>query len=74
MPITLMVLTFLWKLFSSEKTDTEDAPADVSKLASFPVAPFIIGLLAGMLPLIHLHSLVVLYAFLSYTSAERHKE
>ena len=77
MPITLMVLTFLWRLFSSEAVKNEDVPADVSKLSSFPLAPFIIGLLAGMLPLIHLHSLVVLFvvsAFLLALKLERWRE
>lgn len=53
MPITLIVLGVLWKLFATE--DTEKA----SRRFSFVYV--VVGLLAGLLPLIHLHSLFVLF-------------
>lgn len=75
MPLTVIVLGFLWKIFSREP-DAGQA-ADVSKLSSIPVAPLTVGLLAGLLPLIHLHSLVVLFvvgAFLLALAPERWRE
>jgi len=58
MPITLIVFTKLWELFSREKTaDGELASGKTNKL----IAMFITGLLAGTLPLIHVHSLAVLF-------------
>ena len=80
MPITIVVLTFLWKVFSRETLvgDAENPPTtDVSRLSSFPIPAFIVGLLAGTLPLIHLHSLVVLFiitAFLLAIRFERWRE
>lgn len=79
MPLTLMVLTFLWRIFSEEKVEPEepDAPSDVAKLSSFPLPAFIVGVLAGTLPLIHLHSLVVLFVvsvFLLALKPERWRE
>jgi hypothetical protein len=55
MPITLIVIGALWKLFAADDTER-------SQLANARLFPFIgIGLLAGLLPLIHLHSLFVLF-------------
>ncbi|MDI1243181.1 MAG: hypothetical protein PSX80_14805 [bacterium] len=51
MPITLIVLGFLWRCF---------APQDINKRADF-LAAITLGILAGCLPLIHLHSLAVLF-------------
>ena len=60
MPITIVVLGFLWKIFTKEKTeDTEKEKK--SPLLLFPSSPVLLGLLAGMLPLIHLHSLATLF-------------
>lgn len=52
LPLTVVVLGFLWKLFS---TDAPEANTAV------PIVPVIVGLVAGMLPLVHLHSLAVLF-------------
>ena len=55
MPITLVVLGFLWKVFVSKKD------AEVTQARSSYLPPLIFGILAGTLPLIHLHSLAVLF-------------
>ena len=68
MSLTLIVLTKLWKTFSSDKakdiqSEKEKNPSDrdVSALSSFPFSIFLVGLLAGTLPLVHVHSLIVLF-------------
>ncbi|MFT3744155.1 MAG: hypothetical protein QM785_07665 [Pyrinomonadaceae bacterium] len=78
MPLTLLVLNYLWSVFSCEKaekpvvveadeTATEErAEVEKAENAAFsfsdiPVSAFLVGLLAGTLPLIHMHSLVVLF-------------
>ena len=67
MPITLVIMGFLWRRFTA--TDAEESrnllPAAVT------------GLLAGSLPLIHLHSLAVLFvvsAFVLAMNRDRWKE
>ena len=55
MPITLVVLGFLWKVFVSSKQKEE------TDGRSNYLPPLIFGVLAGTLPLIHLHSLAVLF-------------
>ena len=59
MPLTLIVLGYLWRVFSGEKEINRDEQGTfrLSDLRS----PFLVGLLAGTLPLIHLHSLAVLF-------------
>lgn len=52
MPLTLIALSGLWRVFSSE---TENGTKN------FSMSAFLLGLLAGTLPLIHLHSLFVLF-------------
>lgn len=89
MPLTLVVLGYLLKVFATE--DTEETHSDsprlrVSPSPSLPFAaspllrvslsPLLVGLLAGLLPLIHLHSLAVLFvvgAFLFVLRPERWK-
>lgn len=57
MPLTLMVLGGLWKFFTSDAQPHKDRNDSLYALS----VPFFFGLLAGMLPLIHLHSLFVLF-------------
>jgi len=60
MPLTLAVLGFLWKIFTAEATETaEEKGLSPSLLHSS--TPLLLGAIAGMLPLIHLHSLFVLF-------------
>lgn len=75
MPLTLIVLDYLWKVFATEPTDVEVSEKSherekakkgksekvVSPLLSFSFSPFLVGVLAGTLPLVHLHSLAVLF-------------
>lgn len=78
MPLTIAVLGYLWSVFSKESDDTAtDTGTPVNAAAAKKVrstenisaspllavsASFLVGLFAGMLPLIHLHSLAVLFA------------
>ena len=57
MPLTLIVLGGLWKFFTSE----QESPASRKELVDVVSVPLFFGLLAGILPLIHLHSLFVLF-------------
>jgi hypothetical protein len=55
MPLTLIVCTYLWKLFdSSREADGSESSRNLS-------ASFLIGSFAGLLPLVHVHSLIVLF-------------
>jgi len=80
MPLTLIVLQKLWEIFSNgkeEKRQVEKGESLSSKSFSFSFPPFIIGLLAGTLPLIHVHSLVVLFvvsAFLFFFRLDKLRE
>jgi hypothetical protein len=78
MPLTLIVLGYLWKVFSREKEFNRDEGDERDKLKlSVPRSPFIVGLLAGTLPLIHLHSLAVLFivgVFLFILKPEKWRE
>ena len=78
MPLTVLVLNYLWKVFRGEKTEEahEEKVKKVksekkkSGLLTFPLfgiftfshaSAFAVGLLAGTLPLVHIHSLAVLF-------------
>lgn len=78
MPLTIMVLGFLWRVFSWRSTEdaadvgaSDDADrgqkkqkrgnTDVESGFLASAKPLFVGLLAGCLPLIHLHSLAVLF-------------
>jgi hypothetical protein len=65
MPLTLIVLTGLWKMFSAKNAEGTDAKR--SDLIGFLKTPyFLLGIVAGMLPLIHLHSLFVLFVVAAF--------
>lgn len=62
LPLTLVVLGLLWNVFAgSPENDDASQPGNstIKKYLSMVVA----GLIAGMLPLIHVHSLAVLFLF-----------
>ncbi len=69
MPLTLIGLGYLWKVFTTDEslatehtgTKVKDVPDSASARLPFSLTPLLIGALAGLLPLIHLHSLVVLF-------------
>ena len=60
MPLAIIVIQKLWDIFRFEDAP-EIAETDKTSLASIPFQPFFVGLLAGFLPLIHLHSLAALF-------------
>lgn len=57
MPLTLLVLGWLWRHFKTDQTENAEAESGSKQF----VLPIAFGLIAGTLPLIHLHSLVVLF-------------
>lgn len=89
MPLTILVLGYLWKIFATEDTEKEEEEeGKKAKVKSKKVkeetnefllylSPFLVGLVAGTLPLIHAHSLAVLFivsAFLFFFSLKNWKE
>lgn len=76
MPLTLIVLSYLWRIFNTKAKRSEDAKSGFS-IFHFPFSTLVVGLIAGLLPLIHLHSLVVLFvvtAFLFFLGIEKWRE
>ena len=76
MPLTLVVLGVLWKIFNANTQSREDAKLERESVALF-VPVFVTGLIAGLLPLVHLHSLAVLFViagFLFFLRLERWKD
>lgn len=65
MPLTLIVLGGLWGIFAAEITENMEQRNELS-IRSFFTSPFFLGLIAGMLPLIHLHSLFVLFVVTAF--------
>lgn len=80
MPLTLIALKKLWEIFTTENkehTEKSSNNENQSHFLPFFLSPFLIGLLAGALPLIHLHSLVVLFVvcvFLLIIKPEKWRE
>ena len=86
MPLTIIVLQKIWLLFNANPPKPEDKTEANENLElnvkSFPLSPFpfplfFAGLLAGMLPLTHLHSLFALFvicAVLFFFSLDRWRE
>ena len=81
MPLTIIVLQKLWETFDSHQLSiisNQNAENDVSTLHSaLSTQHLILGLLAGFLPLIHVHSLAVLFvvsAFLFVFRTDKWRE
>ena len=87
MPLTIIVLQKLWKVFAPETpqnaianvqpNDAETAIPPKNLELSQLVPLFFVGVFAGTLPLIHLHSLAVLFvvtAFLFFLKIEKWRE
>lgn len=80
MPLTIIGLQKLWEIFSRRESAEfgTGQPKDESfSIFGFPFSAFVVGLLAGMLPLIHVHSLSVLFvvsAFLFFFRLDRWRE
>lgn len=58
MPITVVVLGWLWRVFSISDDELDSSSTVGLKI---PYVPLMVGALAGLLPLVHLHSLAVLF-------------
>jgi hypothetical protein len=84
MPLTLIALGKIWEIFESEKAEKlksekagESTRENFSTFSHFPFSTFLVGLIAGMLPLIHVHSLAALFvvcAFLFFFRMEKWRE
>lgn len=83
MPLTILVLQKLWEVFSTEDTlrvygDERDLQTKPTfYILGFPFSLFVVGLLAGTLPLIHVHSLASLFvvtAFLFFFRLDQWRE
>jgi hypothetical protein len=84
MPLMIIVLQKIWQLFSREKPEEEinrnvqdKQDKEKTSIIHFPLSIFFVGLLAGTLPLVHAHSLVVLFivcSFLFVLSPEKWRE
>ncbi|MEO7658861.1 MAG: hypothetical protein ABIV48_04540, partial [Pyrinomonadaceae bacterium] len=61
MPLTVLVLGYLRKVFARDEKADNGGGAGPSIFSQFPASAFMVGVLAGTLPMIHLHSLAVLF-------------
>ncbi|MFZ1699742.1 MAG: hypothetical protein WBO10_01450 [Pyrinomonadaceae bacterium] len=68
MPLTILVLGYLWRVFNCDESDNASGPQHFNFSTLYP-SPFLVGLLAGTLPLIHLHSLAVLFVVTAFLFA-----
>ncbi len=57
MPLAVLVLGWLWKVFATENPEKDEVATSLLHSST----PLLLGILAGMLPLIHLHSLAALF-------------
>lgn len=74
MPLTLIALQKIWEIFRNRKPNEIEKSFNIYQL---PIGTFLIGLLAGTLPLVHTHSLAVLFivcAFLFFFSLKKWRE
>lgn len=81
MPLTIIVLQKLWETFNSQQSSVisyQNAENDTAvQHSALSTQHFTIGLLAGLLPLIHVHSLAVLFvvsAFLFFFRLDKWRE
>ncbi len=79
MPLMLIALTKIWEIFSDTETRRHsDAEKEIAASPRpFVPASFLVGILAGTLPLIHVHSLAALFvvcAILFFFSFDKWKE
>ncbi len=72
MPLTIIVLGYLWRIFSRKEHESGKKTFRMNRYSAF-----FVGLLAGTLPLVHAHSLFVLFivsAFLFFFSLNRWRD
>lgn len=65
MPLTIIVLDYLWRTFSRVETAYNEKMPIIRRFS----VPILIGVFAGMLPLIHLHSLAALFIVTAFLFA-----
>jgi hypothetical protein len=70
MPLTITVLSGLWKIFATEHTENGEKDSSRPRHREL-VAPLTLGLVAGILPLVHLHSLAALFVVAAFCFAIR---
>lgn len=78
MPLTIVVMQKLWEWFESGKAEkAKSEKGDIAEtqrrgrtnsftFSHFHISPFVVGLFAGLLPLVHLHSLAVLFVVTAF--------
>jgi hypothetical protein len=59
MPLTVVILQWLWSFFNAKPREDHKEKTHASAVPV--VVAFLVGLSAGMLPLVHLHSLITLF-------------
>lgn len=71
MPLTVTVLGYLWRVFNAEPAENSEAGNAARPPSGYLgfAGPLMVGLLAGTLPLIHLHSLAVLFVVTAFLFA-----
>ena len=84
MPLTIIVLQTIWRIFNAKTQRREDAKEESNRqdekplsIINYQLSIFSVGLLAGTLPLVHLHSLFCLFivsGILFFFSAENWRE
>ncbi len=77
MPLTIIVLQKLWETFDSQQSTVISHQNSETQHSALSIQHFALGLLAGTLPLIHVHSLAVLFvvtAFLFVFRLDRWRE
>jgi hypothetical protein len=78
MPLTLIALTKIWEIFAANKNEEEiNQDKKIFSIFRFPFSVFLVGLLAGTLALIHVHSLAALFvvcAFLFFFRLDKWRE
>lgn len=79
LPLTLIALIKLWEIFNSEKTEINESEETIDYPSDFnALIPIItVGLLVGMLPLVHVHSLAAIFivsAFLFFFRFDKWRE
>jgi hypothetical protein len=70
MPLTLIILGYIWKLFDAPGEAADETPVKTGEKrpAANVYASFFIGAIAGLLPLVHAHSLLVVMAVAGFAA------
>ncbi|MBV9240894.1 MAG: hypothetical protein JO314_02700 [Acidobacteria bacterium] len=73
MPLTVAVMSGIWNISAAEPTEQREADLSHSLTPrfSYSLSSLLLGLLAGLLPLVHLHSLAALFIVTAFCFAMR---